>query len=449
MRHSHEAEAIDDTAKGIGDKGRSRTSRSSIFKEVRLIFAEIGVAKVPGSRAQICELKSSNCQLQIDTSTASIGSHISMTVKLVAVIIIFNAVVRHECKKVNVYIDNGRDQTTLNDLSTRTETAGLEKEILKLLGITRRPRIISDPVKRSAHKHLLGVYELKAKRSAAMTNNVDDSDTIMAFDVTDVSGLKDATGKFLWFKSNPVSTLYDAIGAELRIYKTARPGSTQEFTIGSYEVRKRHGKATLHRLSSTRARADFEGWLSLNLTSFYNRRAIYNNKIYLAVDSFERAVNLDEMGVSYQPEDARSPFVVAYAKTENRLSPVIIDKSRNRVKKSFGDVVDLYNAGRACQLRTLHVSFADLRWRDWIVAPEGYTTHYCEGECGFPLRMATNATNHAIMQSLMHLMHSRRFPRPCCAPAEYAALQVLYRLDDYSVVLRKYPRMIAESCGCH
>ncbi len=41
--------------------------------------------------------------------------------------------------------------------------------------------------------------------------------------------------------------------------------------------------------------------------------------------------------------------------------------------------------------------------QDWIIAPEGYAAYYCEGECAFPLNSYMNATNHAIVQTLVLL----------------------------------------------
>lgn len=59
----------------------------------------------------------------------------------------------------------------------------------------------------------------------------------------------------------------------------------------------------------------------------------------------------------------------------------------------------------------LHLS---LCIQDWIIAPEGYAAYYCEGECAFPLNSYMNATNHAIVQTLvsspqsvLHHLHSK------------------------------------------
>lgn len=48
-----------------------------------------------------------------------------------------------------------------------------------------------------------------------------------------------------------------------------------------------------------------------------------------------------------------------------------------------------------------------LHSQDWIIAPEGYAAYYCEGECAFPLNSYMNATNHAIVQTLVSNQRTR------------------------------------------
>ena len=57
------------------------------------------------------------------------------------------------------------------------------------------------------------------------------------------------------------------------------------------------------------------------------------------------------------------------------------------------------------------------------------------------------ATNHAIVQSLMHLMDPS-VGKPCCAPQEYSDISVLYFDDDSNVIMKKYQKMIVKSCSC-
>jgi len=90
-----------------------------------------------------------------------------------------------------------------------------------------------------------------------------------------------------------------------------------------------------------------------------------------------------------------------------------------------------------------------LHSQDWIIAPDGYAAFYCGGECTFPLGTQMNATNHAIVQTLVHLTRKYAVPRPCCAPTKLSAIQVLYFDDKSNVVLKKYKNMKVKACGCH
>lgn len=87
--------------------------------------------------------------------------------------------------------------------------------------------------------------------------------------------------------------------------------------------------------------------------------------------------------------------------------------------------------------------------QDWIIAPDGYDAYYCSGECNFPLNAHMNATNHAIVQTLVHLVSPGKVPKPCCAPTKLSPISVLYFLDESNVILKKYKNMVVKSCGCH
>ncbi|KAG9353208.1 hypothetical protein JZ751_017784 [Albula glossodonta] len=104
---------------------------------------------------------------------------------------------------------------------------------------------------------------------------------------------------------------------------------------------------------------------------------------------------------------------------------------------------------QACKKHELYVSFRDLGWQDWIIAPEGYAAYYCEGECAFPLNSYMNATNHAIVQTLVHFINPETVPKPCCAPTQLHPISVLYFDDSSNVILKRYRNMVVRACGCH
>ena len=87
--------------------------------------------------------------------------------------------------------------------------------------------------------------------------------------------------------------------------------------------------------------------------------------------------------------------------------------------------------------------------QDWIIAPDAYNAYFCQGECSFPLNSHMNATNHAIVQTLVHLMSPDVVPKPCCAPIQLSGISVLYLDESSNVVLKKYSDMVVKTCGCH
>lgn len=113
------------------------------------------------------------------------------------------------------------------------------------------------------------------------------------------------------------------------------------------------------------------------------------------------------------------------------------------------DHVHVPDGRQVCKRHELYVSFRDLGWLDWVIAPQGYSAFYCEGECSFPLDSCMNATNHAILQSLVHLMKPESVPKACCAPTKLSATSVLYYDNNNNVILKKHRNMVVKSCGCH
>ena len=103
---------------------------------------------------------------------------------------------------------------------------------------------------------------------------------------------------------------------------------------------------------------------------------------------------------------------------------------------------------RPCARHNLYVDFSEVGWHDWIVAPHGYDAFYCQGQCLFPLAEHLNATNHAIVQTLTHSVESSMVPSPCCVPTELSSISMLYVDEHNLVVLKSYPKMAVEACGC-
>lgn len=101
-----------------------------------------------------------------------------------------------------------------------------------------------------------------------------------------------------------------------------------------------------------------------------------------------------------------------------------------------------------CRRHALYVNFSDVGWDDWIVAPPGYRAYFCQGGCTFPLPEHINATNHAIVQTLVHSVNSQAVPEPCCVPTELSPISMLYLDEHEKVTLKNYQDMVVQGCGC-
>lgn len=128
---------------------------------------------------------------------------------------------------------------------------------------------------------------------------------------------------------------------------------------------------------------------------------------------------------------------------------MLADTIRERHKRSSdGSTVPRKKPRRSiCQRHSMYVDFKEVGFENWIIAPPGYEAYHCHGMCPFPLPTHLNATNHAVVQTLLHTVY-QNVPPACCVPTKLGMLSMLYLELDGKVVLKNYPEMTAEECGC-
>lgn len=393
-----------------------------------------------------------------------------------------------------IYVDNGFDQTVIQRALNDEDKKDVSLEILEFLGLSTRPRRKHGhlSLRKSAPQYLLDVYESlteeehdgrrssRLKRSLHEQENfitdidkraIDQSDVIMTFlnKKHHVDEVRHQHGQRLWFDVSDVPDDNILMAAELRIFQNPAHSkwfnNGREYILTVYLVGNAKNHQEIQVLSSVNTTLDYQGWLELNVTeglSYWLQYPRNNRGFYIsarAVNELEREIRLDDIGLIHlKGEDEYQPFMIGFfrgpelIKTSKRKNRKKRNTQSRRRKKS--DVVNpLFGAPieniRSCQMQTLYIDFKDLGWHDWIIAPEGYGAYYCSGECNFPLNAHMNATNHAIVQTLVHLLEPKKVPKPCCAPTRLGALPVLYHLNEENVNLKKYKNMIVKSCGCH
>lgn len=389
--------------------------------------------------------------------------------------------------QAGLYIDNGLDQTVIDRVMSKQEKREMELEILNLLGLPNRPRRgINAPLRKSAPRFLMDVYKSlldkenedenkRYDRSADLyisgeeQNAIDKSDVIMTFESIEhhVSGVRHERGKRLWFNLTEVPVENEIVGAELRIYQNNINSTSSRvnvlYTVTAYQlINSEEGERELEYITAVNTTGGFTGWLELNLTSSLSTWVAFPNSnkgLYLSVHPAEksgREIRPEDIGLTtIKGTDETQPFMVAFLKATNHVKTRTTREIRKARKSDYptlmknpGELVSTHD-WRSCKINTLYISFKDLKWQDWIIAPDGYAAYYCSGECNFPLNAHMNATNHAIVQTLVHLISPLKYPKPCCAPTKLTPISVLYFLDESNVILKKYKKMVVKSCGCH
>ncbi|KAM8753443.1 bone morphogenetic protein 15 [Rhynchonycteris naso] len=101
-----------------------------------------------------------------------------------------------------------------------------------------------------------------------------------------------------------------------------------------------------------------------------------------------------------------------------------------------------------CSLHHFQVSFHQLGWDHWIIAPNLYTPNYCIGACPRVLRYGLNSPNHAIIQNLVNELVDQSVPQPSCVPYRYVPISILLIEANGSILYKEYEDMIAQSCTC-
>uniref|UniRef100_A0A3Q3D5V8 Bone morphotic protein 7 n=1 Tax=Hippocampus comes TaxID=109280 RepID=A0A3Q3D5V8_HIPCM len=394
----------------------------------------------------------------------------------------------------NFSVDNEVRSSFIHGRLRSQERRDMQREILSILGLPHRPRpahvgsrlnaaplfmldlynTASTDAPRTRYSSYDPHLEPQAPNPVTPQDNrfLDDADMVMSF-----LNLVDRDQELLYqkhrrefrFDLSRIPEGEAVTAAELRIFKdlVQERHENETFRINIYQVLQ--DKVDLLLVDQREVWAAEEGWLIFDLTATSNlwlANPDHNLGLQLVLEDnhgFRRTPRLAGLftGSGVQEKQA---FLVAFFKSSevrfrhirsahghrgrhsNRSKP---HKTVQDALKAVEAATDLGISKDGCKKRELYVSFRDLGWQDWIIAPEGYAAYYCEGECAFPLNSYMNATNHAIVQTLVHFINPGTVPKPCCAPTQLHGISVLYFDDSSNVILKKYRNMVVRACGCH
>lgn len=136
------------------------------------------------------------------------------------------------------------------------------------------------------------------------------------------------------------------------------------------------------------------------------------------------------------------PTLDIYAQERDILKRV--KRSSKSRRRNRGDCRKSDKETRCCRY-PIKISFKDIGWDDWVIAPHEYKGYYCSGTC--PFRYKT-ANNFAGIKDVLHLKHPNRVPSPCCVATKLSPLTILHYDHNGQYHFSEYEDLVVNQCKC-
>ncbi|XP_017152171.1 protein screw [Drosophila miranda] len=388
------------------------------------------------------------------------------------------------CVMSSTYIDVNHHMETPPIYDTRPLSE--QMEMIDLLDLGDRPRRQAQPnLHNSASKFLLEVYneinegqEPEEVLHQRHKRSLDDDILISNEDRQEIASCNSILtfssrvkpddhssdlDLHITFNTNDVPADLTLVQAMLRVYKQESLVDRRDnMTVSIYRRLDNRPDYSYQILGSVNTTTSHRGWLEFNLTPtlrtwLLGRSLQQRHELRFSIGDSHLSTFAAGLVPPAASRSSQEPFIVGYFNGPELLVKIQKLRFKRDLQKRRANSppkrpppppMDLYKPPQSCERLNFTVDFKELQMHNWVIAPKKFEAYFCGGGCNFPLGTKMNATNHAIVQTLMHLKQPH-LPKPCCVPTVLGSITILRYLSEDIIDLTKYQKSVAKECGCH
>lgn len=125
-----------------------------------------------------------------------------------------------------------------------------------------------------------------------------------------------------------------------------------------------------------------EGWGAIDFTWSVRNWMKYRN-LHHVIDISCNTCEKNPASDLFSLNDGYRPFIIV-----NTTSSQTIKRQRRNIQCTPG-------VSECCRDR-LYISFAEIGWNDWILAPSGYDAYFCRGTCSTAATISSDSANYNL-----------------------------------------------------